>query len=111
MNKLKKQVQKDGKKEKEREKLYKNQLMMTNFVMDDTASRMKNIITSYEEKINELQKLIDEKDSIIRQKESELRKKELEIYELNEKINKYKNNQFNNMSMGYSMNMGNKLII
>ena len=48
-----------------------NQLMMTNFVMDDTASRMKNIITSYEEKINELQKLIDEKESIIRQKESE----------------------------------------
>ena len=53
-----------------------NNQLMTNFVMDETAMKIKSIIDPYEKKISELEKIIKQKD--------------FEILVLKEKINKYK---------------------
>ena len=63
---------------------------MTNFAMDETAMKIKAIISPYEQKIRELEEKIKQKD--------------FEIILLKEKINNYKNNQFN---MNNPMNMNN----
>jgi len=69
-----------------------NNQLMTNFVMDETAMKIKSIIDPYEKKISELEKIIKQKD--------------FEILVLKEKINKYKKNQ---MNMNNQNNMNNNL--
>ena len=67
-----------------------NNQLMTNFAMDETAMKIKAIISPYEQKIRELEEKIKQKD--------------FEIILLKEKLNNYKNNQFN---MNNPMNMNN----
>ena len=67
-----------------------NSQLMTNYLMDDTAMKIKAIIDPYEQKIIKLEKIIREKD--------------FEITVLKQKIYKYKNNQIN-INMNNQMNM------
>ena len=67
-----------------------NNQLMTNFAMDETAMKIKAIISPYEQKIRELEEKIKQKD--------------FEIILLKEKLNNYKNNLFN---MNNPMNMNN----
>ena len=74
-----------------------NNHLMTNFVMDDVAQRIKTYIEPYEKRIIELEKIIRQKD--------------FEIILLKEKINKYEKSIMtnNNMNMGMNMNMNNNM--
>ena len=78
-------------------KIMNNQLM-TNFLMDDTAMKIKYIIDPYEQKIIKLEKIIREKD--------------FEIVVLKQKLYSYKNNKINlNMNMNNQINMNNQMNI
>ena len=67
-----------------------NNQLMTNFAMDETAMKIKAIIAPYEQQIAELEKKIKQKD--------------FEILVLNEKLNKYKNQQMNFINQNINMN-------
>ena len=72
-----------------------NNQLMTNFEMDETASRIKNIIDPYLKQINELQNIIQQKD--------------FQISVLTEKLNSYKRNQINLMNNNMNNNMLNNM--
>ena len=76
-----------------------NNQLMTNFVMDDTAMKIKTIIDPYEKKISELEQIIKQKD--------------FEILVLKEKLNNFTNNQMmmnNQINMNNNMNMMNPMM-
>jgi len=72
-----------------------NNQLMTNFVMDETASRIKTIIEPYLKQINELQNIIQQKN--------------FEISVLTEKLNSYKRNPINFMKYNNNMNNNNNM--